>query len=161
MASYDFTRLRRFTIIHNVVQVGLLGLLLFMAYNFLLAFTRYGIQNAIFTSIGLAVLIQLIMMYPAWWLARQDVEIEIETSLIGVSPEQLVALRRKRLIGDIWKLAAAGAFVVFIAMSPGVDKGRGASLILAVAYFSFLLVTIIYFQCFNFLAKKRSKELSS
>jgi hypothetical protein len=160
MASYDFTRLKRFAIIHNVVQVGLLGLLMFMAYNFLLTFSRYGIEGAIFTSIGLSVLIQLLMLYPVWWLARQDVEVEIETCKSGVTPDQLLTLRRKRLIGDIWKLAAAGAFVVFIALSPGVDKGRGASLILSISYFSFLLVTISYFQCYNFVAKKRRKELS-
>lgn len=160
MSSYDFTRLKRFTIIHNVVQVGLLGLLLFMAYNFLMAFAQYSMEGAIFTSIGLSVLIQLLMLYPAWWLARQDVEVEIETSKAGVTPDQLLALRRKRMIGDIWKIAAAGAFVVFISMSPGVDKGRGASVILSVSYFSFLLVTISYFQCYNFIAKKRRKELS-
>lgn len=160
MASYDFSRLKRFAIIHNVLQVGLLGLLLFMAYSFMLTFTRFGMPDAIFTSIGFSVLVQLIMLYPAWWLARKDVEVELETSRIGVTPDELLALRRRRLIGDIWKLAASGAFVVFIAMSPGVDKGRGASLILSVSYFSFLLVCLSYFQCFNFIAKKRHKELS-
>lgn len=160
MPSYDFTRLRRLTIIYNVVQVGLLGLLLFMAYNFLTAFARYGMQGAIFTSIGFSVLVQLVLLYPAWWLARQDVEIEVESSAISITPDQQAALRRRRLVGDIWKLAALGAFVVFIALSPGVDKGRGASLILSIAYFSFLLASLSYFQCFNFIAKKRRLALS-
>lgn len=160
MASYNFNRLKRLAIIYNVMQVGLLGLLLFMSYNFLLAFTRYGIPDAIFSSIGFSVVVQLVMMYPAWWLARQDVEIEVESALVGVTPDQLVALRRKRLIGDIWKLATMGAFVVFVSMTPGVDKGRGASVILAISYFSFLLVAITYFQCFNYIAKKRRKTLS-
>lgn len=158
MASYDFTRLKRLAVIYNVVQIGLLGLLLFMAYNFLMAFARYGMQEAIFTSIGISVVVQLLFMFPAWWLAKQDVEIEVASSLVGITPDQQAALRRKRMIGDIWKLAALGAVVVFIAMSPGVDKGRGASLILATSYFSFLLVSITYFQCFNFIAKKRRNE---
>jgi hypothetical protein len=160
MASYDFTRLRRLSVIYTVVQVGLLGLLMFMAYNFMLAFAKYGMSGLFVKSFIMAVVVQLICMYPAWWLARKDVEVEVETSLVGVTPEQLVALRRRRLIGDIWKLSALGAFVVFIAMSPSVDKGRGASLILSVSYYSFLLVALTYFQCFNFIAKKRRRELA-
>ena len=160
MASYNFTRLKRLTIIHNVVQVGLFGLLLFMAYNFMLVFAKFGMTGYFIKSLGVSVAIQLILFYPAWWLSRQDLEIEVETSLVGVTPERLVALRRKRMIGDIWKLSALGAFVVFIVMIPGVDKGRGASFILAVAYFGFLLTALTYFQCFNYNAKKRRTELS-
>ena len=111
-------------------------------------------------SFIMAVVVQLICMYPAWWLARKDVEVEVETSLVGVTPEQLLALRRRRLLGDIWKISALGAFVVFVYMSPSVDKGRGASLILSVSYYSFLLVALTYFQCFNFITKKRRKELA-
>ena len=99
-------------------------------------------------------------IYPALWLSRQDVEVEVESALVGITPEQQVALRKRRLIGDIWKLSALGAFVVFVAMTPGVSKGRGASMILAISYFSFLLVAITYFQCFNYIAKKRRAELS-
>jgi hypothetical protein len=131
-----------------------------MAYNFMLTFAKYGIQGAFFKSFGIAVGIQLLLMYPAWWLSRQDVEIEVDGSLVGITPEQQVLLRRKRMIGDIWKLSVLGAFVVFVAMAPGVDKARGASIILAIAYFAFLLVALTYFQCFNFIAKKRRKELS-
>jgi hypothetical protein len=126
----------------------------------MLAFTKYGMQGAFLKSFGIAIGIQLLLMYPAWWLSRQDVEIEVETSLVGVTPEQLVALRRRRMIGDIWKLSVLGAFVVFVAMAPGVDKGRGASLILAISYFAFLLTALTYFQIFNLLAKNRRKELS-
>lgn len=160
MPSYDFTRLRRLAIIYNVVQVGLFGLLLFMAYNFMLAFAKYGISGLYLKSFGMSVAIQLICMYPIWWLARKDVEVEVDTSRNGVTPDELLALRRRRLIGDIWKISALGAFVVFVAMTPGVDKGRGASMILAISYYSFLLVSLTYFQCFNFIAKKRRNELS-
>lgn len=160
MASYNFTRLKRLIVIYNVVQIGLFGLLLFMAYNFMIAFAKYGMQGAFLKSFGMAVVIQLLLMYPALWLSRKDAEVEVETSLVGITPDQLVALRRRRMIGDIWKLSALGAFVVFVAMSPSVDKGRGASLILAIAYFAFLLVAMTYFQCFNFSAKRRCKELS-
>jgi hypothetical protein len=160
MASYNFTRLKRLAIIYNVVQVALFGLLIFMSYNFMLVFTKYGMSGYFLKSIGIAIGLQLVLMYPAWWLSRQDVEVEVHTALAGITPEQLVALRRKRMIGDIWKLSVLGAFVVFIAMAPGVEKGRGASLVLAIAYFAFLLVALTYFQCFNFIAKRRRKELA-
>ncbi len=160
MASYDFTRLRRFSIIYNVVQVCLVGLLLFMSYNFMMAFAKYGMSGAFMKSFGMAIAVQFILIYPAFWLARQDVEVEVESSLSGITADQQMALRKRRLVGDIWKLAALGAFAVFVAMSPGVDKGRGASMILAISYFSFLLVAITYFQCFNYIAKKRRSELA-
>ena len=160
MASYDFTRLRRFSIIYNVVQVCLVGLLLFMSYNFMMAFAKYGMSGAFMKSFGMAIAVQLILIYPAFWLARQDVEVEVESALSGITADQQMALRKRRLVGDIWKLAALGAFAVFVAMSPGVDKGRGASMILAISYFSFLLVAITYFQCFNYIAKKRRSELT-
>lgn len=160
MASYDFTRLRRFSIIYNVVQVCLVGLLLFMSYNFMMAFAKYGMSGAFMKSFGMAIAVQLILIYPAFWLARQDVEVEVEAALSNITADQQMALRKRRLVGDIWKLAALGAFAVFVAMSPGVDKGRGASMILAISYFSFLLVAITYFQCFNYIARKRRSELS-
>lgn len=160
MASYDFTRLRRFSIIYNVVQVCLVGLLLFMSYNFMMAFAKYGMSGAFMKSFGMAIAVQLILIYPAFWLARQDVEVEVESALSNITADQQMALRKRRLVGDIWKLAALGAFAVFVAMSPGVDKGRGASMILAISYFSFLLVAITYFQCFNYIARKRRSELS-
>lgn len=160
MASYDFTRLRRFSVIYNVVQVCLVGLLLFMSYNFMMAFAKYGMSGAFMKSFGMAIAVQLILIYPAFWLARQDVEVEVESALSNITADQQMALRKRRLVGDIWKLAALGAFAVFVAMSPGVDKGRGASMILAISYFSFLLVAITYFQCFNYIARKRRSELS-
>lgn len=157
---YSFTRLKRFMIIYNVVQVGLGGLLLFMAYHFILLFGAYGLPSAFTKSILFALAIQCLIIYPAWLLAKQDVQVEVTSAKDGLTGNDMMALRKKRLIGDIWKLCALGAIIVFIAMSPGVDKGRGASVILATAYFSFLLTSITYFQCFNYIARKNIKSLS-
>ena len=125
-------------IIYNVVQVGLLGLLLFMSYNFIVIFGMYSLPGAFSKSILFALALQLLIVYPAWLLAKQDVQVEIQSATQDQNGDEMMALRKKRLIGDIWKFCALGAFVVFIAMSPGVDKGRGASVILATSYFSFL-----------------------
>ncbi|MFW9603679.1 MAG: hypothetical protein ACMV0F_01875 [Trichlorobacter sp.] len=157
---YTLTRLKRLMIIYNVVQVGLLGLLLFMSYNFIVIFGMYSLSGAFSKSILFALALQLLIVYPAWLLAKQDVQVEIQSAKQDLNGDEMMALRKKRLIGDIWKLCALGAFVVFIAMSPGVDKGRGASVILATSYFSFLLTAISYFQCFNYVAKRQIRSLT-
>lgn len=160
MSNYNFNRLKRLSVIYSVVQVCLLGLLLFMAYNFMMVFSRYGVPGYFTRSFAFAVAVQLICLYPAWWLAGRDVQVELEAGDTKATPEQLVALRRRRLMGDLWKMAALGAFAVFLILAPGVDKGRAASLPLAITYYSFLLVAISYFQSFNYIAKKRRKALS-
>jgi hypothetical protein len=42
-------------------------------------------------------------------------------------------------------------------MVPDVKKAAGARLVLASTVFSFLLTCLMYFQCFNFAARKRMK----
>ncbi len=160
MATYDFTRLKRLSTIYTVVQICMLGLLLYMSYNFMLQFAKYALHGYFIRSLGFAVAIQMLFLFPAWWLAGRDVQVEIEGCLVGITDEQLLALRRRRLLSDIWKLAAISAFVVFVALAPGAEKDRALSFVLAVAYFAFLLVSITYFQCFNYIAKKRRKVLS-
>lgn len=154
MASYDFNRLKRLMIIYRVVQVGLLGLLIFMAFNFQQLFMLIGMPGLFTRSVLIGVFAQLLMLYPAWLLAKRDVAVEIEASQTGLSGDQLLALRRRRLVGDLWKLCLTGFFVVFIMLAPDAGKGRAISTVLAAVYFSFLLISLSYFQIFNFLAKR-------
>lgn len=158
MASYNFTRLRRLMLIYRVVQVVLLGLLLFMAFNFQRLFTLMGVPALFMQSIVAAIAFQLVMLYPAWLLARRDVAVEIESSQIGLTGDQMLALRRRRLVGDLWKLCVMGFFIVFIVLAPDVTKTRAMSSVLAATYFGFLLISITYFQCFNFLARRTQRE---
>ncbi|CAH2030241.1 hypothetical protein [Trichlorobacter ammonificans] len=160
MAAYDLTRLKRLVIIYRTIQVALVGLFLFMAYNFILLFGRQGTPEFFTKALLLAMVVQLLLLYPAWWLAGRDLAVEVEAGLVGITPEQLVTLRRRRLLGDLWKLSALGFFIVFIIMVPDAGKGRGVSLILAASYFSFLLATLTYLQCFNLRAGRKRKELS-
>lgn len=160
MASYDFTRLKRLMIIYRVVQVALVGLLIFMAFNFQKLFTLMGVPGLFMRSVITGIALQLVMIYPAWLLAQRDAAVEVEASQVGLSGDQLLALRRRRLVGDLWKLCVMGFFIVFIMMAPDVSKARAASTVLAAAYFSFLLVALTYFQCFNFLAKRKQAELA-
>jgi hypothetical protein len=112
-------------------------------------------------SIITAIAFQLMMTYPAWLLARRDVAVEIESSQTELTGDQLMALRRRRLGGDLWKLCIMGFFIVFIMMAPDVTKTRAMSSVLAASYFGFLLISITYFQCFNFLARRKQLELTA
>lgn len=159
MASYDFTRLKRLMLIYRVVQVVLLGLLIFMAFNFQNLFTLMGVPGLFMRSVISGIAFQLVMIYPAWLLAKRDSAVEVEASQTGLTGEQLLLLRRKRLVGDLWKLCVMGFFIVFIMMAPDVSKARAASTVLAATYFGFLLVSLTYFQCFNFWAKRKQAEI--
>lgn len=160
MASYDFTRLKRLMLIYRVVQVALLGLLIFMAFNFQKLFTLMGVPALFMRSVMTGIALQLVMIYPAWLLAQRDAAVEVESSQVGLSGDQLLALRRRRLLGDLWKLCVMGFFIVFVMMAPDVSKARAASTVLAASYFGFLLVALTYFQCFNFLARRKQGELT-
>lgn len=160
MAQYNLIKLKRLTIIYRMIQVALLGLFMFMAFNFMQLFGKLGTPDYFFKALMISLVIQLILLYPAWQLAGRDLEVEIETGRSDITPEQLVTLRRKRLLGDLWKISGLGFFIMFIIMAPDANKGRGASLFLAAAYFSFLLTTLTYLQCFNLRAARRRKELS-
>lgn len=160
MASYDFTRLKRLMLIYRVVQVALVGLLIFMAFNFQKLFTLMGVPGLFIRSVTSGIAFQLVLIYPAWLLAKRDSAVEVEASQTGLTGDQLLLLRRKRLIGDLWKLCVMGFFIVFIMMAPDASKARAASTVLAASYFGFLLVALTYFQCFNYLAKRKLTEVA-
>ena len=160
MATHDLTRLKRLTIIYRLIQVILMGLFIFMAYNFMLMFAKQGTPDYFTKAVMITLIVQFLLMYPAWWLSGRDLTVEVEAGRVGITDEELVKLRRKRLLGDLWKISSMGFFVIFIIMIPDSGKGRGASLILAASYFSFLLVILTYLQCFNLRASRKRKELS-
>ena len=159
MATFDFTRLKRLMLIYRVVQAVLFALLVFMAFSFQKLFKAFGNPEMFIKGIAVAVVVQLLMLYPVWLLARRDVLVDVDASATGIAGDQMMALRKRRLIGDLIKLCMMGFFAVFVLLAPGVDKGRGAALVLEGAYFSFLLVTLTYFQCFNIFAKRKMTEL--
>jgi hypothetical protein len=104
--------------------------------------------------------VQLLLLYPIYRLAWRDVGVEIEGCGVGLTAETLATLRKKRLLGDLWKFSAVGFFLAFVTLVPDVKKASGAPIILAIIIFSFLLMCLSYFQCFNFSAKKRMKQVN-
>ena len=158
MSSFNFKKLQRTMTIYRVVQTLLLCLLVFVVYHFQVSFTAIGTPEKFIKSIMFTVLVQLLTVYPIYRLAWRDVNVEIDGCAIGITPEAMAALRKKRMLGDLWKFSAVGFFLAFVSMVPDAKKASGATQILAITLFSFLLMCLTYFQCFNFGAKKRMKQ---
>jgi len=159
MSNFEFKRLRRTIIIFRVVQALLLGLLVFMALNFQQIFYMGGKPELFFSSITAALVIQLILFYPVYRLAKRDAGVEFESSAIGLTAEDLKAFRKKRLLGDLWKFAGITFYVSFVVFVPDAKIAPGVSPVLATTIFSFLMSGLAYFQCFNYSAKKRMNEV--
>jgi len=151
-------RVNRTMLIYRVVQALLLALLAYMAFNFQKLFALRGRPDQFMASLVAAVVVQLILIYPVYRLAWRDAGIEIEGSVPGLSTEQLAALRKKRLLGDLWKFCAVAFFLTFVALAPDQAKATGAPLVLSSILFSFLFACLSYFQCFNFCVRKRMKQ---
>jgi predicted membrane protein len=158
MASIDFKKLNRQMMIYRIVQTVLIGLLIVVAIMFQGQFTAIGKPELFLRSIVFAIVIQGCLIWPVYKLAWRDVSVEIEGLQPKLTPEQLAALRKKRLIGDLWKFCGVAFFVVFVALIPDAKKSVGTIPVLAITIFSFLLTCLMYFQCFNFSAKKRIKQ---
>ncbi|MBC8018319.1 MAG: hypothetical protein H7X83_07360 [Verrucomicrobia bacterium] len=158
MPSLDFKQLNRTITIYRVVQGLLLCLLIYVAYIFQSSFTQLGKPDKFISSIIAAIVVQLLLLYPIYRLAWRDAGVALEGCATGLTKEALAALRKKRLLGDLWKFSAVGFFLAFVTMVPDAKKAAGAPIILAIIIFSFLLMCLTYFQCFNFSAKKRMKQ---
>ena len=158
MPGFDLTRLNHVIIIYRVVQILLVMLLAFMAYHFQQLFVMIGKPAQFINSFIVAVICQLVLLYPAYLLSRRDAKIEFDSCALGVSVETLAALRKKRLRSDLLKFCVIIFFITFVAMAPDAKKSTGAPLVLSTSIFSFLLIALTYFHGFNFCAKKQMKH---
>jgi hypothetical protein len=159
MAQQDFKKLNRQMMIYRIVQSILTGLLIVLAIVFQSRFAALHKPEQFVSSIVVSIVVQLLLLYPVYRLAWRDAGVEIEGNTPKLTVEQLAALRKKRLIGDLWKFCGVAFFVVFVTLVPDAKKASGAPMVLASIIFSFLLTCLMYFQCFNFSAKKRMKLL--
>jgi uncharacterized membrane protein YdjX (TVP38/TMEM64 family) len=157
MSNVNFKKLQRTMLVNRVVQTLLLALLVCIAVYVQSGFAQQGKPDQFFSSVVVAVIVQLLLIYPIYKLAWRDVGIEIESSVVGLTPEQTAALRKKRLLGEMWKVCGVAFYMAFVLMVPDVKKAPGARLVLASTIFSFLLTCLMYFQCFNFAGRKRVK----
>lgn len=160
MSSFDFKKLNRTIVIYRVVQALLVCLLAYVAFIFQNNFALMGKPEKFVASIIATIVIQSLLVYPIYRLAWRDAGVEIEGSVVGLTNEALSALRKKRLLGDLWKFSAVAFFLAFVTMIPDARKAPGSAQVLAITLFSFLLMCLTYFQCFNFSAKKRMKQVN-
>lgn len=158
MSGFDFKKLKRTMILYRVVQALLIALFAYIAASFQSIFRLQGIPGQFITCIIATIVIQLLLIYPIYKLAWRDAGVEIEGCVTGLTVQQLAAIRKKRLIGDLWKFCAVAFFAAFIFLAPDVNKARGALPVLASTIFSFLISCLAYYQCFNFSAKKRMNQ---
>ena len=159
MPDFDSKRLNRIIKIHLIVQILLAMLLVFMAYSFQQLFALRGKPDQFIFSLIAAIICQLILLYPVYRLSRRDAGIEIDGCVLGISVDTLAALRKKRLMTDLWKCSVIVFFITFVAMVPDAGRASGAPLVLSTSIFSFLLICLTYFQGFSFCAKKQRKQM--
>jgi hypothetical protein len=143
-----YPRTRRLLAIHLVVQLFLLVLLVYMALRFQGIFQQRGTPRIFTNSIIISVVIQLLAFWPIRRFAAAEARRELAAEAGTLSPEEHKGLRQKRLLGDFLKASVFLFFAAFIGLAPGVTS------VMSIAFFSFILSTLCYFQCFNFTARR-------
>jgi hypothetical protein len=150
-------RIRRTALIYRVVQGGLIILLALVAFSFQVRFVQMGRGNLFLLSFLAAVVVQLLLIYPVYKLAWRDAGISLEESRQDLTSEQLTSLRKKRLMGDLWKASGIIFFITFVVLVPESGTATVTPFFLAITIFSFLLTCLMYFQCFNYSIKRQMK----
>jgi hypothetical protein len=148
--GFDYTRLKRLITIYYVVQGFLLVLLAVIAFWL----QAHVSQQVFVNSLIRAVVAQIILFYPVYRFAAHEAKREVSSCSSSLSKDELMALRRKRVTGDIVKAAVFIFFLVFILRAPQVPGAQFSIL------FVFILMTLCYFQCYNFVAGKQMKTNS-
>ncbi len=150
--KFDFKKMRRLITIYTVVQVFLVGLLIFMAVYFQAGLQSEGRPQRFIQSIIAAFVIQLALFYPINRFAANEAKREVEACATNLSVDDTKAFRTKRMVGDVVK---TGIFIFFLIFA---FKAPQNTTILCVIYFTFILTVLNYFQNYNFAAKRAMKE---
>ncbi|HEY5975483.1 MAG TPA: hypothetical protein VIU41_12140 [Geobacteraceae bacterium] len=150
--SFDFKKLRRLINIYAVVQVVLIGLLIYVAIVFQAGLQAEGRAPRFLHSVIATLVIQLALFFPINKFARREAKREVDALAPGLTPEELKSQRNKRLFGDVIKMSVFIFFATFVYRAP---KDR---FFLSIVFFSFILTILSYFQCFNFAAKREMQS---
>jgi len=150
--SFDFKKLRRLIKIYGVVQILLIGLLILMAVYFQAGLQAKGMPQLFMKSVIATLAIQLALFYPIYKFASGQAKREVDSCADNLTAEAMKSFRTSRLIGDMIKAAVFIFFITFILRAP-VNL-----FVYSLIFFSFILTTLSYFQCYNFAAKKWMKE---
>lgn len=149
--TFDFKKLRRLITIYAVVQVVLVGLLVYVAMNFQAGLVMEGRGFRFMHSIVVTLLMQLALFWPINKFAVREARLAVEAMAVGLTPDELKAQRNKRLMGDVIKSGIFCFYLIFAYRAPA-DK-----FFQSMIFFNFILTYLCYFQCFNFAAKREIK----
>ena len=149
--TFDFKKLRRLIMIYAVVQVGLVGMLVYVAMNFQAGLVAEGRGVRFVHSIIVTMLMQLALFWPINKFAVREAGLAIDATAFGLTPEELKAQRNKRLMGDVIKSGIFCFYLIFTYRAPA-DK-----FFQSMIFFNFILPYLCYFQCFNFAVKREMK----
>ncbi|GAB7025834.1 hypothetical protein [Geotalea toluenoxydans] len=145
--GFDYTRLKRLITIYYVVQGFLLALLAGIAF-----WLQAHVPQQIFiNSLIRAVVAQVVLFYPVYKFAAYEATREVSSCSTSLSSQEVLGLRRKRVTGDIVKAGIFIFFLVFILRAPQLPGAQFSIL------FVFILMTLCYFQCYNYVAKRQMK----
>lgn len=153
----DLPKIKKTIRIFAVAQCALIALLVFMAVLFQQRLQLLGREEQFMSGVVAAFVIQLLLFYPIFRFAGKEADRDF--SLIGktLNQEELKAFTKQKRWSDVTKMAVFGFFFIFIlALKPTTP-----TLVLSVIYYSFVLTIVSYLQCYNFAARRRSKELGT
>lgn len=147
----DYNRLRKMTKIYLVIQIFLVGLLIFMAFRFQAKFVLDGNAKAFTGGIAIAAVMQLAIFWPIRKFAQYEADREIESNQPNLDGGKLKSLRTKRITGDVIKSAVFVFYLVFLVAMP---NKKGVTGILWPVFLTFILTYLTYFQCVTYALKK-------
>lgn len=150
--AYDGSKLRKVIKIYWLVQGVLILMLAFMAINFQGLLQAEGRPERFLHSVVVAIVLQLLVLYPLKRFAGGEVERDIASSAANLPVEELKKLRQKRIFSDYLKASILIFFFTFVWLAP---KDR---FILSTIFISFILTLLTYFQCYNFVARRALRE---
>lgn len=150
-AGFNFTRLKRTITIYAIVQVALVGLLIFMALNFQAGLQAEGRPQRFLHSVVVALVIQVAAFYPLSRFASKEADRDVAGCAEGLSPEDMKTQRQKRIFSDTLKIAF---FIFFFTLFYKMPQDR---FLMCIFFFSFILTLLSYFQSYNFVARRLMK----
>ncbi len=125
MASSDFKKLNRQMMIYRIVQTILTGLLIVLAIFFQSRLTALNKPEPVrlqYSGVDRRTVAADMAGLQAG-LARCRCRDRRERSRPD-RPSSWRALRKKRLIGDLWKFCGVAFFMAFVALVPGCEESR-------------------------------------
>ncbi|GFO53436.1 hypothetical protein GMSM_04430 [Geomonas sp. Red276] len=151
----DFKKMDKTIRIFGVVQIALVGLLVFMAVEFQQKLRLLGREFRFMHGVLAAFAFQMLLFFPIFKLAGKDADRDLTVMGGTLTNEEMNAMAKKKRFSDIIKIAFLGFFVVFATAAPP------DPFILSVIYYSFILTILTYLQSYNFHARKLKEQVKT